>query len=391
MKKFIPKIIKNQYFECHDSFSDLESSFELIDATLTQKIIPIQYINLLLGYPSYRWTEETDIFQFLDNNSLNKLKKENCILIFDGTFEGYSYESYPIRKSLEIHSLKHDINPKKIFFFTGNLLDDSDIINVIPINNLDAFFIYNPSVINQNLENAEKICRQKMTEKIFLSLSRRNRYHRVLANFVVYNSEIFSDGLISQDNIEKDFFNIEDLDKINSNIKTFKRFKKSLPWIIDQNDFTINEPRDPLIDLHHLTPFSIVNETICNSENNTSLFLSEKFFKPIISFQPMIIYGQPGINRTIEKLGYSNYSSYFDLSFDDEEDDVIRYQKLIKSITPTVKMLKAMAREERIDWRFKDKKLLKNNHEILFSRIHVKETMNKFAQTLINLIETENL
>lgn len=391
MKKFIPKIIKNQYFECYGSLGDLESIFRLIDTDLAQKIIPIQYLNLLLGYPSYGWTEETDIFQFLDNNSLNRLRKENCILIFDGTFEGYSYESYPIRKSLEIHSLKYNINPKKIFFFTGNLLDHSDIINVIPINNLDTFFIKNTSVINQNLENAEKICRQKMTEKIFLSLSRRNRYHRVLGNFIMYNSDIFSDGLISQNKIPKNFFHIEDCDNIGSTIKVFKRFKKSLPWIIDQNNFEINNPKDPLINLHHLTPFSIVNETICNSENNTSLFLSEKFLKPIISFQPMIIYGQPGINKTIEKLGYSNYSSYFDLSFDDEENDVIRYQKLIKSITPTVKMLKAMTREERIDWRFKDKKLLKNNHEILFSRIHVKETMNKFAQTLINLIETENL
>jgi hypothetical protein len=128
--------------------------------------------------------------------------------------------------------------------------------------------------------------------------------------------------------------------------------------------------------------FSIVNETLADNYNNTTLFFSEKFLKPIINFQPMLIYGHAGINRKLSLLGFKNYESYFNLDFDDEPDDIIRYKKLLKSASDAVDLLKSLSKEKQIEWRFNNVELLKYNHEVFLENKHRKEQMLNFKKLL---------
>jgi hypothetical protein len=148
--------------------------------------------------------------------------------------------------------------------------------------------------------------------------------------------------------------------------KQIKRWMKRLPLIIDKSNFRNNWAlADDYYVIHRQTLFQIVNETIVDNYENTSLFYSEKTFRPIVCFQPFVIYGQKGCNQYLKKIGYKTYVEWFYLSFDTEEDNILRYKKLLSSIKETCKYLDNLSREHQIEWRFKNKKLLQHNFEVM--------------------------
>jgi hypothetical protein len=144
------------------------------------------------------------------------------------------------------------------------------------------------------------------------------------------------------------------------------------------------------LNLHSKTMFSIVNETLISNYKNTSLFFSEKFLKPIINLQPMIIYGQQGINRKIQMLGFKTYEQYFDLSFDDEPDDVLRYKKLLISVENAVKHLKSLSRDKQIEWRFKESELLIYNREVFIRKENTMKQLEVFSKKLTSIFQTKS-
>ena len=344
----------------------------------------INFINLLLGYEQ-KITATTDLFKFIDSESINQLRNGRTVLIFDATFEGYGDAELPLKTCLCYNAFLYNIDPAKIFLFTGNFLDTDDGINVIPIFILDAGWDHN--VVTTTFKDAEVQCFENL-EKIILSLSRRNRFSRVIAHFALWKSQLRQDSIISQDTVNNTAtLSIDILEKLDLTVDNWQEFKRALPILADGNNFHINAPFDHLPDLHSKTVFSIVNETLISSYNNTSLFFSEKLLKPIINYQPMIIYGQPGINRKIQMLGFKTYEDYFDLSFDDEPDDILRYKKLLASIESTVTHLRSMSRDEQIDWRFKQLELLEYNRQVFIRKENTMQQLGVFSRKLTSVFQ----
>jgi len=372
MRELIATITPNPYFWSPESETTLTKQF------ISLEHLDISYIKLLLNYPVPLY-HGVDLFQYIDKASLDQLQTGKTILTFDSIFEGFSPSITPIATALYNSCIIHNINPKKIFFFTGNLIDNSAEINIIPIFILDHFPDWENTLVGK-LKRARQLCNNNYI-KFILSLSRRNRRHRVLAHCMLFNSELFKDSLISQDMLD---FNIplHSLEKMEVTIDQYQDFKTSLPLIADENQFDINEPFNALPELHSQTIFSIVNETVADNVNNTTLFFSEKFLKPIINFQPMLIYGQQGINKKLSLLGFKSYESYFNLDFDDEPDDIIRYKKLLISANEAVRFLETLSREDQIEWRFKNAKLLKYNYAAFLENIHTKQQIALFENML---------
>ena len=347
----------------------------------------INFINLLLGYEQ-KINATTDLFKFIDSDSINQLRNGRTVLIFDATFEGYGDAELPLKTCLLYNAFLYNIDPAKIFLFTGNFLDSDDGINVIPIFILDAGWDHN--VVTTTFKDAEVQCFENL-EKIILSLSRRNRFSRVIAHFALWNSQLKQDSIISQDTVNNSAtLSTDILEKLDLTVDDWQEFKRALPLLADGNNFHINAPFDHLPDLHSKTVFSIVNETLISSYNNTSLFFSEKLLKPIINYQPMVIYGQPGINRKITTLGFKTYEDYFDLSFDDEPDDVLRYKKLLASVEHTVTHLRSLSRDEQIAWRFKQLDLLIHNREVFVRKENTMKQLEIFSKKLTSIFQPKS-
>lgn len=372
MKQFPLKITPNQFFT-----TDNQS---VLLSILSKYSFDIKYGYIFLGYP--QWGSETvDIFQYLGNKFLDSLKNNLTILIVDYTYEGFSKHQCPIIKILENNCVNYGIDPKRIFYFSGNLKDQSDIINTIPMFILDSKESWGRRAsINKTLESTKIECIKNLENKIFLSLSRRNRFHRVIGHLLLSNSSIFDYGIISQDAIKDTNIDRTTIEKLALSEKAIKRFRKKLPLIADKNNFNINDPFNILSDLHTSTVFSIVNETLADDYNDTSLFYSEKILKPIINFQPMIIFGQPGVNHELTRLGFKTYDKYFDLSFDYEPDIILRYRGILNSINKLVLDLASMSKQEKINWRFSHQALLEHNYQVFLNTIHSKKQSQLFFE-----------
>jgi hypothetical protein len=347
----------------------------------------INFISLLLDYEQ-KITATTDLFKFIDSESINQLRNGRTVLIFDATFEGYGDTELPLKTCLCYNAFLYNIDPAKIFLFTGNFLDTDNNINIIPIFILDTGWDY--SVGPRNVNQSQIECFKNL-EKIILSLSRRNRFPRVVAHFVLWKSHLKQDSIISQNTVTNTAtISTDILEKLDLTVDDWQEFKHALPLLADGNNFHINAPFDHLPDLHSKTVFSIINETLISSYNNTSLFFSEKLLKPIINYQPMVIYGQPGINRKIQMLGFKTYESYFDLNFDDEPDDVLRYKKLLESVESTVKHLRSLSRDEQIAWRFKELELLIYNREVFERKENTVKQLEVFSKKLTSIFQTKS-
>ena len=347
----------------------------------------INFINLLLGYEQ-KITATTDLFKFIDSDSIDNLRNGRTVLIFDATFEGYGDAELPLKTCLCYNAFLYNIDPAKIFLFTGNFLDTDNSISVIPIFLLDTGWDY--STGSKNITDARLECFKNL-EKTILSLSRRNRFPRVIAHFALWKSQLKQDSIISQDALSTAATISTDILKtLELTAEDWQEFKNALPLLADGNNFHINTPFDHLPDLHSKTLFSIVNETLISNYKNTSLFFSEKLLKPIINYQPMIIYGQLGINRKIQMLGFKTYEQYFDLSFDDEPDDVLRYKKLLTSVKDTADYLQSLSRDKQIEWRFKESELLIYNREVFIRKENTMKQLEVFSKKLTSIFQTKS-
>lgn len=379
--KYIPATVTdNLYYTSSGSQTTLNVRFANLGLEFGNTHDDISYFSFLLGYGAPTWTN-IDLFQYLTQKDIDRLKEPKTILMFDCTFEGYSHLQIPIAQALEYSCIKNNINPKKVFLFTGNLKEVDVAINVVPLFILDACQHWRDTKI-KTLVESKKLCEQNY-QKFILSLSRRNRPHRVMAHLMLYNSELCQHTIISQDRVSTtDPFHGYVYDKMELTPADYVTFGQQLPLIADEDKFDINEPFYALPELHSKTLFSIANETLADNVQDTSLFFSEKFLKPVLNFQPFVMYGQPGVNKKLTMLGYKTYDSYFDLSFDDEQDDVLRYKKLLFSIKDTVAQLSTLTRAQQIEWRYKGWMTLEHNFQQFQQMTHSKQQYLKFVELL---------
>jgi len=400
MKIISKNINQNEYIRI-DNDAPLVEWLSTAIQNSTKKILlkNKKFYHVIIKYPN-RWPEDLDLFKFIEKDAVKEIKNKNCYFIFNASAEGFN--PYQWFKILYFTCEKHNIDPKQIIFVSSNLKDDNNIklycknknkklINVITL----PFFEHackTSDNITQLLKTSISETEKTFNGNYFSSLSRLNRLHRSIGTFLLCQSNIKNQGLISHDRIRKNnnYTYTEVINKTQYSIKDIKRWKKSLPFIVDYTDFKINWAAGRAYDhIHNQTLFQIVNETLVENYNNTSLFYSEKTFRPISCFQPFLIYGQVGCNHHLKNLGYKTYEGWFDLSFDYEEDYIRRYQKLLTVVEDTCKYLDSLPRNKQIEWKFKHQEILIHNIKTMNNREYTSKKLEKFVLDLENQIEAQ--
>jgi hypothetical protein len=84
----------------------------------------------------------------------------------------------------------------------------------------------------------------------------------------------------------------------------------------------------------------IVTETFFEgkAQGESTLFLSEKIFKPMIFFQPFVAFARPGIIKLLQDLGYKTFGNYIDESYDSVEDDKERLYAAVHSVKKFIEL-----------------------------------------------------
>ena len=102
------------------------------------------------------------------------------------------------------------------------------------------------------------------------------------------------------------------------------------PYVHDPN--TVPESTESAnIDWRHHNLFNIqlVAETIFDTEK---IHLTEKVFKPIVMYQPFIIFSGSGSLQYLKDYGFKTFSNFWDESYDLEKDSNKRFNKIKKLI-----------------------------------------------------------
>lgn len=360
-------------------------------------------IQLLHGLVKYGdWTQCTDIFQYMKTRFLRKIQKRKAYFVFDYGTEGFSpVNEFPFFDMLYFNCKKYNISPRQIIYVSANHRDEENIskytknYNCVPIRvfsfpsfqkvvSIDDGLGFKNDIAQ--LQDSVELCNKRHTTKYLSSLSRVNRKYRSLASYLLWSSNIRDKALISHDIVNKEYISdilIENGYPIDHN--SINDWLDHLPLTVDQTNFELNWALSqfPYEDIHAQTIFQIVNETQVSDRSCTTMFYSEKTFRPMGWFQPFVIYGQPGINHYLEKLGYKLYDEWFDLSFDFETDHVKRYLLLLEEVTRVSEYLDRLSKKERIQWRFKNKEILLHNFNLMKTSANSVEKMCKFLKTLL--------
>ena len=349
------------------------------------QLADVEYIRPLLDYGE-SWNITSDLFQYLKEEPLHKLRNGKCILVFDASMEGFSPFEIPFARSLHLQCLKYNIDPRRIYLLTANFKDNVCYNNYLALNGLNiGINIVETTVIGdmvlpnvaESFENHLEACKENHTDKMFLQLSRRNRPYRILANYLMDNSPVSHYGLISQDKIlieEKNtfFFEYRKSPKTNEEIieREFDQWNdRRLPLTVDNTDFQVNWASWRSPELYNKTLFSVVLETSMKDVGGTAMFASEKIYKPIIHRQPFIVFGHRGLNSYLRTMGFRTYEQWFDISqFDFETDPLVRFRKIKECVLQTVNYLKNLSIQERVRWRFMNRDILDHNYNLMITR-----------------------
>lgn len=340
-----------------------------------------------------RW-EITEIFEKISISPkvIKKVKAGQCKILILNPFEGWTWTWWS-----EIASIlknKFGITNDDIVFVSGNYYPNQDYKTIV-FNTWERQIFSN----YQSHDHYERtISRVKdIRPNKFICLNRRPSIHRYAVVTQMY--DIKDQGILTcasnagysdwySDWVQGNF--IEKYPELEEKFKN--TIKDNLP--LKYNDGLNPEVDNPASnetleqsEKYYNSYLYIVTETFFEGEHQGehTLFLSEKAFKPIIFFQPFVMFGRPGTIKLLQDLGYKTFGKYIDESYDEIVDDKSRLYKAVESakafINQTPEQLTNLM-EEMIPIFEHNYNTLKDNHD---SKI-----FDKLKKDMYNCLNTGN-
>lgn len=329
---------------------------------------------------------------FVENLSTevyNKIKNGEIIVIFSW-FSEPLYDS-DFNENIEKICEENNFDVNKFFVFTsGNNIKNTSKIKHIS----DHFFlknsaeflkyflqnkIFKPNTFDYVCEIVNQNIFQQKKEKHFLCLNRSaDRPHRFGLGMFIEKHNLWDKGEFTfllcdkkkEDDELVEAFSYETL-------KEYPEYKDSfynkLPMEIDTkflmegNElFNFGTSRIYYKPIYEKTAINIVTET---TFTKNKVFISEKTFHPIINLQPFIMFASNGQLQELRNLGFKTYGHVIDESYDDEENNHIRF----KMVCDEILRLSEMSIDEinKLFLSCKDICIYNRNHLLSFTKYDV--------------------
>jgi len=333
-----------------------------------------------------------NVFDLFSKDEIEKLRTDpNTYFLFDYTLEGTSYnEFFNFYQMLSVHGSSLDIPPNKIYFTSSNLYEETSYDQWQKIHSPDYHinvfsFCYWDHYINSTNKNfsIDQTIANIKDKHHFINFNRRLRTFRMGSIYKIFTSTIFKNTLISYDKLNKNIV-VDSLTKldIEFDLDLAEQLVDSSPSILDTDQFDTA--------LEYTFPDNIINnglinlasETLCDTYNNTSLFYTEKTFKPIVYNCPVYILGQQNHNTLLEKCYYKNYNVYFEFVADSIVSHGQRIQQQIKYLENLNEQLCTMTVNQKIEWYLQGKDTLLYNKKVLKEQRYNKEQAQRLLACL---------
>ena len=121
-----------------------------------------------------------------------------------------------------------------------------------------------------------------------------------------------------------------------------------------------------------------INLVVESAQGSSGLIVSEKTYKPLAFYQPMLIVGRSGALEFIKHQGFETFDNIFDESYDQEID----FEKRLHIVLENLNRIRKEPYSD-LTW-----KKLKHNHHLFFNEVLVKNCIVKeIIQPLIEYAE----
>ena len=173
-----------------------------------------------------------------------------------------------------------------------------------------------------------------------MSLNRVGRNHRAMLVGLLSYYNLINSGFVSL-GVQKDEIPsiVNELKITVSNVREqvfsgLEKIVEQLPLRIDNIDLQVNQFNTTSLPsyFYEKSCFSLVSSTFGLAMNEPSVGFTEKEIKPILYKHPFIIYNLPGTLKHLKSMGFLTFSKWFDESYDDELDDLIRLDKIVAEV-----------------------------------------------------------
>lgn len=363
------------YFDCLPEQSEYNLQIESIKSENDRcYIIPVA-----VAYQPNDWTDhikEKSIFEYINPVFLTDLQNKKSMLLIDQSVEGYHtawlWEWFHKKCSL------YNINPQAIIYVTGDQssLDNYESwanknnvdarINIIPSTTL-SFYIYKTYISRKLDITFDKLLTYKKenSDNLYLydCINFRPRPQRIYNYLHLKNLRLLDYGNIS----------VGDHPNWSINLSSQQLKKYRLPADIDTRipPKKINQVNPTSSDRYWEFVERILDNVYQNSwvsiitessyfKYESSVFISEKTFKPISCMQPFIIVGSKNSLKYLRKLGYKTFDGFIDESYDNLDDEDRFF-----AIALAIQKIKNI--EDKAAWYESMRPILEHNHKLFLS------------------------
>jgi hypothetical protein len=124
---------------------------------------------------------------------------------------------------------------------------------------------------------------------------------------------------------------------------------------------------------------SCINLVTETSFDLNELFISEKILKPILNYQPFIVFGPVNYLKKLKSYGFKTFSDFWDESY----DDIVNHEDRIESLISLVHELNSKTIQELNELYQKTKEICIYNRN-LFYNIDKMDSIGKYLKEIEN-------
>lgn len=319
-----------------------------IEPTLTQKGFNLTHdftFKRKVYWHHYLLSDTEDsLFSTVDKNQLiYDLKHNDAFFIFDhsmdpliqSTFKYLFSTQLGLEYFFKIHGINLDrlivLSPTQDFSFYQNIGKHDYVSEQTREKvNIEFFHIFHNSLWKNYrdylLRKAQtELPLDKVPEKHFLCLSRRDNLNRRFTNYQLHKNNLFKNGIVSHQRIVE-----------NGIVKSNFELKAEIKLLATRNEFDVEKflkygfKKHFLDDILHkgvaamdTTFHATLSQKVCfelvtETDVKGDLFLTEKTLKPIFCKTPFMISGSCYALRFLRSLGFQTFDSILDESYDAE-------------------------------------------------------------------------
>ena len=350
---------------------------------------------LLIRIDSFNTLAEEGLFGRINKKILNDLQCDRvkvCLLLQ----EGGSHDSVlnkVIYEFLQKEFLKFNIKESNIVYTDNNFILETEFKKHYPESKIKVvshnWQLWRYVDCQAGVLTEEDLLKTKDTirDKHFLSYNRSPHPHRCAAILYLFENGFHKKGILSFPSetigIEGNKFSIqEQVDRFycEDNVKSevINDFKNNLPFIADIEDIFIKDNIWDSVVIESSffnTYFSFVVGTMFegyDEEVPYTIFMTEKVYKPITNFHPIIYLGNMGSLKKLRELGFKTFHPFIDESYDEEPDGVKRLNMVMEQVNKLCSM--ELSELHELYWSMSD--ILISNYDVYHKMVHDRAKSN---------------